>query len=196
MKTKYKTSLEEREKSRKRMRALRRSRGVPERKSIEERLWGNSEPVTESGCWIYMRHRRRGDHGQIGFRNKVEYAHRVAWMLTYGDIPKGMCICHKCDVSCCVNPNHLFLGTQSDNTKDRDKKGRTRKGEDHPVSKLTERQVVEIRNDRRSYANICADYGITLGTLSPLKNRKTWKHVPELTVEEFDSLKTGETHET
>lgn len=63
-------------------------------------------------------------YGRIGFRGKVVNAHRVSWVLYRGEIPRGLCVLHRCDVRACVNPDHLFLGTVNDNNLDRELKGR------------------------------------------------------------------------
>ena len=89
--------------------------------------------VTDSGCWEWTGCRLPTGYGHIGFyQNRNCGTHRVAWILTHGDIPKGLCVCHKCDNPPCINPDHLFLGTRADNVHDRDAKGRTHKGKRVP----------------------------------------------------------------
>ena len=80
------------------------------------------------GCWIWTAG-KRGNNGYGGFRvskDSIKLAHNISYELYIGEIPKGMKVLHKCDNPLCVNPNHLFLGTQLDNIKDRDMKGRQR----------------------------------------------------------------------
>lgn len=83
-------------------------------------------PVTESGCWLWTAacHEAAG-YGQIWHLGKVLRANRVSWTLYRGEIPGGLHVCHTCDVRCCVNPDHLFLGTREDNMQDCFKKGRS-----------------------------------------------------------------------
>jgi len=104
---------------------------------ILNRFWSK---VDKSGdCWEWTGYRERYGYGRvsmvaIGMSNKV-LAHRAAWILTHGEIPSGMNICHTCDNPICVNPSHLFLGTHQDNMRDRDSKGRgvvpDNRGENH-----------------------------------------------------------------
>ena len=185
----YKTSESVRNRARERAEQNRRKAGVPKKKSFHERFWGRVEPITESGCMIWMGHVGHAGYGHIGINHKVKRAHRVAWEEVNGPIPEGMHLCHRCDVPCCVNPDHMFIGTHSDNMADMYKKGRSAFGEKHGNSKVTESQVIEILSDSRKYNDICADYGITLGTLSAIKNRKTWKHVnPSATADEIAAM--------
>lgn len=84
------------------------------------------EPEPMSGCWLWMGCARPSGYGWFSrsLPSKREAAHRSSWLLYKGDIPNGMDVLHKCDMPMCVNPAHLFLGTQVDNNLDRDRKGR------------------------------------------------------------------------
>jgi hypothetical protein len=101
---------------------------------IAARFWSKvSVRDDKSACWLWTASvvgRGKVQHGQFTYRLGPKqpqvhvYAHRVAWQLTYGAIPKGLCVCHRCDVPRCCNPAHLFLGTQADNLNDARAKGR------------------------------------------------------------------------
>lgn len=93
---------------------------------LQDRIWQNCIPVPFSGCWIWLGSVGAGRYGRIMVRGKRKQAHRVAYEAFKGLIPKGLCACHRCDVSLCVNPDHLFLGTQADNVRDCLAKGRHR----------------------------------------------------------------------
>lgn len=80
----------------------------------------------ENDCWIFGGSQARNGYGRFYFRGKSWLAHRAAYVLWIGKISAGMDICHKCDVRNCINPNHLFEGTRSDNMRDCASKGRTK----------------------------------------------------------------------
>lgn len=72
-----------------------------------------------SPCWVWGGFRHKSGHGQVSFgRGRPEYTHRLSWELHNGPVPEGMCVCHKCDVPACCNPEHMFLGTRADNMRD------------------------------------------------------------------------------
>jgi hypothetical protein len=118
-------------------------------------------------------------------KGQVVYAHRLSWTLANGrPVPEGMFVCHTCDVTCCVNPAHLFIGTNADNMADAKRKGRTRnaprRGVDHAMVKLSVEQVLAIR--KRFAAGdkqvaIAAAFGVTQANVWAIGNRKTWQHI-------------------
>ena len=130
----------------------------------------NRKPITwienENNCWICNSH----GYGGFGYpyasynRGKHIKISRIYWQECFGEIPKGMCVLHKCDNPACINPEHLFLGTQSENLKDMYSKGR------HSIKrKLTKEQVDYIRKDLRSNRKIATEYSISHQLVSKLK---------------------------
>lgn len=87
-----------------------------------KRFWDNVQK--SPGCWLWTAAKRHKGYGAFNVRGENFKAHRLAWELTYGPIPKGMHVCHRCDTPSCVNPTHLFLGTNQDNVADMFQKGR------------------------------------------------------------------------
>lgn len=104
-------------------------------------------------------------------------AHKLSWIFSFGPIPPGLSVLHKCDNRKCVNPSHLFLGTQGDNIKDMVKKGRGCYGERNAMAKLTETQVIEIHSDKRRTFIIAREYGVSSSVVSNIRKEKTWKHL-------------------
>ncbi len=152
--------------------------------SVTSRFNERWMPEPYSGCWLWMGTIHYKGYGVIyvGFKNnrpKWEQSHRVSWEIHRGTIPAGMCVLHRCDTRSCVNPNHLFIGTKTDNNLDRDNKGRhiALRGENHGMSKLTDAQILSIRSDPRPHKLIAAEHGIFYTSVSKIKRRIAWAHV-------------------
>lgn len=122
------------------------------------------------GCWLWMGSMHREGYGQFYAGGKTHRAHRVAYMLTHGDIPAGFCVCHHCDNRPCCNYAHLFAGTLADNNHDRHGKGRSAQGETHgsrshpdKFFKVTPEMIVEIRELPDEYGLSQTDIALRLG---------------------------------
>ncbi len=119
-------------------------------KENPEYFWNSVDIKRKDECWIWKgyvyTHKKYADtRGMAIFKGKTTYTHRISWILTYGDIPKGMFVCHKCDNSICVNPNHLFLGTQHDNIQDCVKKGRRNNGK--KIIMIGDEDIIKLPSD-------------------------------------------------
>lgn len=113
---------------------------------------------------------------------KNEFVHRVSWIIYFGKIPYNLHVLHHCDNPLCVNPNHLWLGTQKDNNEDMMNKGRNRQlsGEEHPMAILTEKDILQIRglyNDGYSMGMIAPIFNITKTNVSRIVNGHIWDKV-------------------
>lgn len=151
-------------------------------KTATERFLSYAEPEPNSGCWLWMA--ARGGfglrHGKFFFHGREIGAHRAAWLLFKGEIPHGMCVLHKCDMEWCVNPAHLFLGTQTENLRDMVAKGRSLRGERQPMARLTNEQVLDIRAKATSGlpAKVLAiQYSIARRTAERIIARARWRHL-------------------
>jgi len=125
-------------------------------------------------CWIWTGAKDKYGYGRFKFKEKKWRTHRVAYYLTYKD-PGSLCVLHKCDNPSCVRPDHLFLGTNKDNTQDCIKKGRFNR-----PTKLTPNQVRSIRElSQRGHlqTEIAIKYKISQSTVCDIINRKRRKLV-------------------
>ena len=131
-------------------------------------------------CWKWLGSRNRLGYGQFPFGGESK-AHRVAFCLFVGPITDGLYVLHRCDNRACVNPEHLFLGTQADNVRDMVSKGRQvsrgSRGEANGVAKLTREQVAAIRvavDAGVTQRSLCEPYGVTPMTISRIVRRQAW----------------------
>lgn len=155
--------------------------------TIQQRF--ESKFVKTPGCWEWRAGKFSNGYGQFWAYGTQVGAHCMAYELYVGPIPDGMMVCHTCDQKACVNPNHLFIGTGTDNMQDMIRKGRqgqrgwwlrvreNKQGARNAAAKLTNGQVLKIREDRRTQQVIAADYGIKQAQVSRIKLRQSWSHV-------------------
>ncbi len=144
-----------------------------------ERFERKYVPEPNTGCYLWLAAVGSSGYGHFGYWGRVVDVHRFAYEHFVGPIPDGMCVLHRCDMPLCVNPAHLFLGTQTDNMRDMDEKRRrkTPQGEDRGPTKLTVAQVLAIRRDRRSTRKIASVYGVGKSAIASVKARVTWKYL-------------------
>lgn len=169
-----------------------------------EHLTKRSRVSQETGCWEWQGSVNEWGYGTMGGDGGGSVqAHRVSFAVFNGYVPRGSCVCHRCDNPRCVNPEHLFLGTNSDNVADKVEKKRQARGETrgdryargarhgaatHPESfvgsgngraKLTEDDVRRLRAmaPALSVSELARNFGITRGVASKIVRRELWKHV-------------------
>lgn len=149
------------------------------RVSVERLFLAGRGPKTETGCIPWMGLKNHKGYGRIG--NKA--AHRIAYEIANGPIPKGLLVMHECDFPACVNHEHLFLGTNKDNMDDRDAKGRQASGERNGNSKLTVFQVAKIRAayaaGGTTHQKLGDAYGVSKALIGAIVNFRVWQHTLE-----------------
>jgi hypothetical protein len=145
-----------------------------------DRFWNSVGIKVDNGCILWSAGVNEDNYGVFWNGRKLVGAHRVAYELMVGPIPTGLCVLHRCDNPPCINPTHLFLGTNLDNIADKISKGRTVKGEASVHAKLTEAKVLEIRRRRasgESLVSLAKEFGVAYPTICGVVYRKTWKHL-------------------
>lgn len=131
-------------------------------------------------CWIWNGCISVWGYGFFGLNGKNAAAHRVSYQIFVGDIPKGMLVLHQCDNRACVNPAHLFLGTQKDNMQDMKSKGRHLHGSKSPRALLTDEQVAEIKATPKIYGSgvyLANKFNISTSQVSNIRAGKQWIHL-------------------
>jgi hypothetical protein len=135
--------------------------------------------VNKNGCHVCTSHYKdKNGHVNIRVDGKLKFLHRLSYENTYGEIPEGLIVRHKCDEPSCFNPDHLELGTHADNVRDRVERNRSAIGTSNGRAKLDEEKVKEIRNNNdNTIAGLARQYGVDRRVIRDIKQRKTWKHV-------------------
>lgn len=160
--------------------------GIPEILPNEKqarRFWRRFKK-NENGCWEWQGWVNSVGYGvydwSVNYKKYKMTAHRLSMLLAYGYIPEGKCVLHHCDNRLCMNPGHLFYGTQAENMQDCIKKGR-RNNTHHPnIRWMTDGLVRIIREkhaDGMSGKELAEIFSLSQSTISEIVNRKTWAHV-------------------
>jgi hypothetical protein len=136
---------------------------------VEWQEWFDVDP--QSGCWLWKRSKHWKGYGLVSLKSKTLRAHRLAYAFHVGPIPEGEHVLHSCDVRNCVNPLHLFVGTNQDNVSDKIAKGRNGR-------KLSVEQVRQIRRDRvelgLSSAKLGKAYSVSTRAIQKILSRENW----------------------
>ncbi len=156
----------------------------------QEYILARCIPEPNSGCWLWEKRLMKNGYGRACLPafpgrspGQQHLAHRASYAAFKGD-PGELCVLHACDLPCCVNPSHLFLGTHADNTADMVRKGRSpsigQRGSKHHKAKLSEDQVRAAR--RRVAAgetqkSVAEDLGVSRSAVGFIVSGKHWKHL-------------------
>ena len=148
---------------------------------LADRLLRLTIPEPNSGCLLWTASVRGEDgYGVVKVNGKTESTHRVSYRVFKGEVPEGFLVMHKCDTPCCVNPDHLVLGTPKDNSRDMVRKNRNfaPSGEDHANAKLSLEDVKKIRSiEGLTYKDIGKMFNVSKSQVSMIRSYKKWKHV-------------------
>lgn len=160
------------------------------RRDPAERFWERVDRSNPDGCWFWLGALTWDGYGKFG----NDHAHRTAWELTYGPIPEGQHACHSCDASYpvgdityrrCVRPDHLFLGTNAENTADKISKGRDCRGEASPSAKLTADDVEAIRSEYAAgqvrQRDLAKRFGVSRSQIGNIVRGDAWRQ-PEVRI--------------
>jgi hypothetical protein len=148
------------------------------RADVNIRFWSKVQIQDKEDCWNWIYKGTSQGYGEF-WDNQTHSSipsHRVAWMLTNGEIPKGFCVCHKCDNPKCCNPLHLFLGTQKENMKDMRAKGRGAK----TYKRFLEKEVIEIKELHAlgvSGRTLAKEFSTSPSRISKIVTGLVWKNV-------------------
>lgn len=146
----------------------------------QKRLMTNVS-ITESGCWEWNKYKKNG-YGVTVLKGKQEQAHRASWKVFVGDIENGMQINHKCHNRACINPDHLYKGTQVENMRDMEGSGRANRarGERAGLSVLSVENVISIKKlikQGSSNLQLSDQFNVAPTTISAIRNNKTWRNI-------------------
>ena len=149
---------------------------------VTEKNLSNYIPITECGCWFWQGKWSDEGYGICRLGREYAYAHRVFFAAHKGPLVVGMHVLHKCDTPACVNPDHLFLGTHSQNMADQKTKDRHAKGERNANSILTDADVLRFRLNglagERNFKRVAKEFGVSHHTIRDAVVGRNWKHVP------------------
>ncbi len=151
--------------------------------SIEDRFWSKVDIKDKDNCWLWLAGKTKDNYGQFNYKGKLYLAHRLAFELYYKrKIEDDMILLHSCDNRLCCNYHHLKEGTKQDNAIDMHNKGRAvdNRGMKHGRHKLTDTQVIEIRQKREDgelLSTLAFEYDVSERVISGISDRKLWRHI-------------------
>lgn len=152
---------------------------------IPEKFKQRIKAIDSNGCWVWGGNiTGRDARAFIWWDGRTRVAARVLYEIVHHiKLPKEMCVLHTCDNPKCVNPEHLYVGTQSDNARDRELRGRNNAfarsfiGSKNGAAKLTEEDVTQIRVSKESASSLAMKYRVSTSCINLCRAKKTWAHV-------------------
>lgn len=149
---------------------------------LAERFAAKHQPCAQTGCWLWTDAPGKNGYGRLYVNGKVRLAHQLSYELHVGPIGDGLCVCHRCDVRSCVNPDHLFLGTVAENIADMVEKGRHARGSSRRQARLSEADVLNLRariarGERVRPVREAKAFGVSTSRMSRILRGLAWTHV-------------------
>lgn len=147
--------------------------------ALTERFMANVSPEPNTGCWLWLGSVADDGYGRmrVGGGRRVR-AHRLALELFAASAPGDHLVCHRCDQPTCVNPAHLFVGTNADNLADMARKGRSTRGGRNPNARLSPLDVAAIRASTATNEAVARRFGISATHASRIRNNHAWEVTP------------------
>lgn len=149
----------------------------PGMEAIAAKVLSWSGRIVDGHCWIWEGSKSTKGYGRMWWMGKLHAAHRMAYEAWHGPIPEGLHVLHSCDNPSCVNPEHLWVGTNQQNVEDKCFKNRIPRGEARANSKLTEQAVREIRSSSEGKKALAKRYGVCPTVILEVKRGIRWPHV-------------------
>lgn len=131
----------------------------------------------EIGCLICTSHSTWKGYPLLSINNKATRMSRFIYEECFGLIPEGLYICHTCDNPGCINPAHLYAGTNLDNVKDKIERGHHLYGEQHPCAKLTEIDIIKIRQSNQNINQLSQEFAVSKAHIWKIRSKRKWKHL-------------------
>lgn len=145
--------------------------------TLAQRIKWRSKRNKKTGCVEWTAHRSPKGYALIWWQTATWRVHRLVWTLRHGKIPDGLKVLHKCDNRACINLRHLFLGTDTDNMRDRDRKQRQARGERMHNAVLTAAKVRYLRRVKITATALSRRWGISITAICKARAGDTWKHI-------------------
>jgi len=147
----------------------------------QDRFWAKVDKTSSpSGCWLWTAGKTSAGYPEFVIDGSLFYAHRISYAMRHGATPDTKLLMHSCDIPACVNPLHLVPGSIQDNNQDCLAKGRNARGEANGSAKLTDAQVLAIREraaNGDSIGDLCAEYSVNAENVRMIRLGKTWTHL-------------------
>lgn len=136
-------------------------------------------PEPNTGCWIWLGCTMETGYGRFNLNKRNTFAHRVSYALYKSNAPSGLLICHTCDNRWCVNPDHLYIGTHSENNLDayRRRKRKNIQGVNGSNTKLCNEDVFFIRSSQLTRKLLAEKFNVSVPLIGKIQRRLLWKHI-------------------